>query len=103
VALRAYSVPRSEQVQIFSFIFKEFVRSPRDFIFPRRSDSLAPIIEPTGKATGGGAIEEPKVEMNGALPAETTVAAEAEEQSTVIDREAGDRAKVQGNPMGLSQ
>ena len=31
VALRAYSVPRSEQVQIFAFIFKEFVRSPRDF------------------------------------------------------------------------
>ena len=53
VALRAYSVPRSEQIQIFTFIFKEFVRSPRDFIFPRRSDSLAPIIEPTGKAGEG--------------------------------------------------
>ncbi len=47
VALRAYSVPRAEQVQIFSFILKEFLRSPRDFIFPRRSDSLEPIIEAT--------------------------------------------------------
>ena len=47
VALRAYSVPRKETVQIFSFIFKEFLRSPLDFLIPRRSDSLNPIIEAT--------------------------------------------------------
>ncbi len=52
VALRAYSVPRSEQVQIFTFVLKEFFRSPMEFIFPRRSDSLAPIIEGTAEAAG---------------------------------------------------
>ena len=92
VALRAYNVPRSEQVQIFSFIFKEFVRSPRDFMFPRRSDSLTPIIEPTGKPTGGGAIEEPKTEMIGA-PGEATVGAVGE-QGTEIPREVGEGAEV---------
>jgi site-specific recombinase len=52
VALRAYSVPRSEQVLIFKFILKEVLRSPRDFIFPRRSDSLEAIIEGTETASG---------------------------------------------------
>ena len=59
VALRAYSVPRSEQIQIFTFIFKEFVRSPRDFIFPRRTDSLEPIIgatDETAEPSGAAAI-----------------------------------------------
>jgi site-specific recombinase len=47
VALRAYNVPSREQVKIFKFIFKQFIHAPMDFIFPRRSDSLDPVIEAT--------------------------------------------------------
>jgi site-specific recombinase len=47
VALRAYNVPRREQFEIFGFIFRQFLRSPMDFIFPRRTDSLESAIEPT--------------------------------------------------------
>jgi site-specific recombinase len=34
VALRAYNVPRGEQIQILKYLFKEFFRSPMEFIFP---------------------------------------------------------------------
>jgi site-specific recombinase len=48
VALRAYNVPRKEHLQIFDFILRQFFRSPREFIFPRRSDVPAhPVEEPT--------------------------------------------------------
>jgi len=51
VALRAYNVPRREQVDIFKFIFQQFVHAPMDFIFPRSTDSLEGAIEanPIGK------------------------------------------------------
>ena len=76
VALRAYSVPRSEQIEILKFVLKEFVRSPMEFIFPRRTDSLEPIIEGTGK----GALEPSAKE----LPEKTTaVPAEAVERAEV--------------------
>src|SRR5271168_357928 len=61
VALRAYSVPRAEQRQIFKFILQQIVASPRDFLFPRRTDSLAPIIEPTS-------VTEPAQEKAAASP-----------------------------------
>jgi site-specific recombinase len=54
VALRAYSVPGAEQRQIFAFLFKQFLRAPMEFLFPRRSDSLEPIIEGTGESTDEG-------------------------------------------------
>jgi site-specific recombinase len=47
VALRAYNVPRREQIEIFKYIFKQFLHSPMEFIFPRRTDSLESVIEPT--------------------------------------------------------
>jgi site-specific recombinase len=47
VALRAYDVPRTEQIEIFKFIFKQFFHAPMDFIFPRKTDSLDAIVEPT--------------------------------------------------------
>ncbi len=50
VALRAYSVPSSEQLKILKYILAQFVHSPRQFLFPRRTDSLEPIIEPTAIA-----------------------------------------------------
>jgi site-specific recombinase len=37
VALRAYSVPGREQVQILRYIGRQFLRSPMHFIFPGRS------------------------------------------------------------------
>jgi site-specific recombinase len=75
VALRAYSVPRAEQIQIFKFILKEVVRSPRDFIFPRRSDSLEPIIGDDGKAPEHG------VEPLRAEPEMAALTAESEERT----------------------
>ena len=57
VALRAYNVPRREQVEIFQYIFKQFLHSPMDFIFPRRTDSLESAIEPT--PVGKSAIAPP--------------------------------------------
>jgi site-specific recombinase len=74
VALRAYSVPREEQVQIFKFILKEVFRSPRDFIFPRRSDSLKPIIGDDGETP------EPSTEPLQVEPEMATVPAESEER-----------------------
>jgi len=47
VALRAYNVPRREQIEIFQFIWKQFLQSPMDFIFPRKTDSLEDAIEAT--------------------------------------------------------
>jgi site-specific recombinase len=47
VALRAYNVPRREQMEIFGFIWKQFRHSPMDFVFPRRTDSLESAIEAT--------------------------------------------------------
>jgi len=79
VALRAYSVPRAEQIQIFKFILKEFVRSPRDFLFPRRSDSLKPIIGDDGESSepaGKPLLVEPDKE-----PEMVTVPPEGEEGS----------------------
>jgi site-specific recombinase len=75
VALRAYSVPRAEQVQIFKFILKEVIRSPRDFIFPRRSDSLEPIIGGTGKTI------EPSAEPLLIEPEMMTIPAEGKEET----------------------
>ncbi len=91
VALRAYSVPRSEQVQIFAFILKEFFRSPMDFIFPRQSDSLAPVIEGTGEATGKGAGDTIGMGGTGETTAEAiakaTVPAEPEAEMATIPPE----------------
>ncbi len=41
VALRAYDVPRSEQIQILKFVIKDFFESPLEFIFPARPDILS--------------------------------------------------------------
>jgi site-specific recombinase len=82
VALRAYSVPRAEQVQIFKFILKEFVRSPRDFVFPRRTDSLEPIIGATDEVSESSAhplLVEPETAPQ-TEPEMTTVPAENEER-----------------------
>jgi site-specific recombinase len=86
VALRAYSVPRSEQIQILKFILKEFVHSPMEFIFPRKSDSLedaiegTPILQPTipaAKVDGAGSyftvpasaeVSDEKVEAGNSAP-----------------------------------
>lgn len=38
VALRAYSVPAREQLQILRYIGRQFLHSPMQFIFPGRSD-----------------------------------------------------------------
>jgi site-specific recombinase len=38
VALRAYSVPRREQLQILRYIGRQFLRAPMQFIFPGRPD-----------------------------------------------------------------
>ena len=74
VALRAYSVPRAEQVQIFKFILQEVIRSPRDFIFPRRSDSLKEIIGDDGET------HESSEELVPVEPELATVPAENEEK-----------------------
>ncbi len=47
VALRAYSVPRAEQRQIFKFIFQQFFHAPMEFLFPRKTDSLPTTAETT--------------------------------------------------------
>jgi site-specific recombinase len=36
VALRAYSVPGAEQLQILRFVGRQFLRTPMQFIFPPR-------------------------------------------------------------------
>jgi site-specific recombinase len=41
VALRAYDVPRREQVQILKFLVREFFSSPLSFIFPVEADVLS--------------------------------------------------------------
>ncbi len=41
VALRAYEVPRHEQIQILRFLIREFVRSPLSFIFPAKEQTPA--------------------------------------------------------------
>ena len=48
VALRAYDVPRDEQLQILKFLLKEFIDSPLSFIFPAEiaMPSVAPIRTP---------------------------------------------------------
>ena len=38
VALRAYSVPAREQLQILRYIGRQFVRAPMHFIFPGRAN-----------------------------------------------------------------
>jgi len=45
VALRAYDVPREEQIQILKFLVREFFSSPLSFIFPVEADvlSIAPL------------------------------------------------------------
>ncbi|AXC10492.1 Site-specific recombinase [Acidisarcina polymorpha] len=47
VALRAYNVSRGEQIRIIKFVFEQFLKSPMDFIFPRKTDTLASSIEAT--------------------------------------------------------
>jgi site-specific recombinase len=47
VALRAYNVPGAEQRQIFRFILQQFLKSPMEFIFPRKGDSLEGAVEAT--------------------------------------------------------
>ncbi len=49
VALRAYDVPRSEQIQILKFLLREFFESPLSFIFPIAHEplSIAPSPHPT--------------------------------------------------------
>jgi site-specific recombinase len=49
VALRAYNVPRREQLQILDYILRQFFRSPRDFIFPRQTDSVEALEEPSAR------------------------------------------------------
>jgi site-specific recombinase len=90
VALRAYSVPRSEQIEILKFVFQQFVHSPMEFIFPHRTDSLEAIIEGTGKAPGkatgnliGGRTDET---TSGAI-AWATVPAEPEAEMATIPPE----------------
>ena len=45
VALRAYDVPRSEQIQILRFLIREFRDSPLSFIFPAMQHPLSLSIE----------------------------------------------------------
>jgi site-specific recombinase len=42
VALRAYSVPAREQLQILRYVGRQFLRAPMQFIFPGRVDRSAP-------------------------------------------------------------
>lgn len=41
VALRAYDVPRHEQIQILRFLGREFLKSPISFLFPRERTILS--------------------------------------------------------------
>jgi site-specific recombinase len=41
VALRAYDVPRHEQIQILRFLIREFLQSPLSFIFPPKDPVLS--------------------------------------------------------------
>lgn len=41
VALRAYDVPRHEQIQILRFLGREFLESPISFLFPRERTILS--------------------------------------------------------------
>lgn len=52
VALRAYDVPRREQIRILRFLAGEVVRSPLSFVFPIRRDALS-ITPKVDEADGG--------------------------------------------------
>ncbi len=79
VALRAYSVPGAEQRQIFRYILQQFFKSPMEFIFPRKTDSLESLIEatPPGGAHGHAKAPAPKAaEDYLVVPASTEVSEE---------------------------
>ncbi|SNT41544.1 Site-specific recombinase [Granulicella rosea] len=53
VALRAYDIPRSEQIQILKFVVKDFFNSPLEFVVPAKPD----VISITETAEGEAASE----------------------------------------------
>ena len=61
VALRAYDVPRSEQIQILRFLIGEFRDAPLSFIFPAGQRSLSLLTGTKGQTALETGEEEPAV------------------------------------------
>lgn len=75
VALRAYSVPGSEQRRIFGFIFQQFLKSPWEFLFPRRVEPL-PISETVADVAGPAVVKDSGAPGYFTVPASTELSEE---------------------------